>query len=442
MDNKRENVGKLKIKSRKIEKWRSGKMLVKNVYDLKKVVNKAIDNTKITDVHTHLFTQDFGELLLWGVDELINYHYLVAETMRFVPISYKKFWSMTKKEQANLIWDTLFIKNSPYSEACRGVLTVLDKLGLDVASRDLRSYRRYFKDIELKDYINQVFRISGVEYAVMTNDPFVEEERKVWLEGIKGDERFRAALRIDPLLNAWDKNYSKLKDWGYNVTEELTKNTLEEIKRFLSEWIDKMEAVYMAASLPPEFKVPEESARSKIVEECIVPVSREKNVPFAMMTGVNKNVNPSLGDGGDSVGKGCVGTIEYLCERYPKNKFMVTMLARENQHELCVAGRKFRNLLIFGCWWFLNNPSLIEEITRMRFELLGTGTIPQHSDARVLDQLIYKWTHTRKIIAEVLVDKYSDILATGWFIKEEEINRDVKNLFGGNFWNFINREFL
>ena len=113
------------------------------------------------------------------------------------------------------------------------------------------------------------------------------------------------------------------------------------------------------------------------------------------------------------------------------------MLARENQHELCVTARKFRNLMIFGCWWFLNNPSLIEEITRMRFELLGTSVISQHSDARILDQLIYKWAHSRKIIANVLIEKYSDILATGWMIGEEEIIRDVENLFGGNFWRFV-----
>jgi hypothetical protein len=106
-----------------------------------------------------------------------------------------------------------------------------------------------------------------------------------------------------------------------------------------------------------------------------------------------------------------------------------------------VAARKFRNLLVFGCWWFLNNPSLIEEMTRMRFELLGPSVIPQHSDARMLDQLIYKWTHSRKIIADVLFDKYNDIIATGWTIEEEEIQRDVEKIFGKNFWDFLEREF-
>ena len=119
---------------------------------------------------------------------------------------------------------------------------------------------------------------------------------------------------------------------------------------------------------------------------------------------------------------------------------MVTMLSKENQHELAITARKFRNLMIFGCWWFLNNPSIIEEMTRMRMETLGLSFIPQHSDARVLDQLIYKWTHSRKIISKVLTDKYSDLLDNNWTVTEEEIKRDIEGLFSQNFWTFMGKE--
>jgi hypothetical protein len=93
--------------------------------------------------------------------------------------------------------------------------------------------------------------------------------------------------------------------------------------------------------------------------------------------------------------------------------------------------------MVFGCWWFVNNPSLIDEITRMRVELLGTSFIPQHSDARVLDQLIYKWDHSRELIAKVLVDKYRDVAATGWRASEDEIRRDVRLFFHENMSNFL-----
>jgi len=188
--------------------------------------------------------------------------------------------------------------------------------------------------------------------------------------------------------------------------------------------------------LPPDFAYPGESLRTKLVDECIVPVAAEHNVPFALMIGVKRAVNPALKLAGDGVARADVGAVERLCARHPKNKFMVTMLSRENQHDLCVAARKFPNLFVFGCWWFLNNPSLIEELTRMRIELLGLGVAPQHSDARVLEQVIYKWEHSRAIVAKVLEEKYCDLLAAGWRVDNAEIARDVARLFGGNFWEF------
>jgi hypothetical protein len=185
--------------------------------------------------------------------------------------------------------------------------------------------------------------------------------------------------------------------------------------------------------------MPEDSPRGRLITECVLPVCQEMNLPFAMMIGVKKLVNPELQLAGDGVGKASIETIEHLCSQYPSNKFMVTMLSRENQHELCVAARKFRNLLVFGCWWFLNNPSLVEEITRMRLELLGLSFVPQHSDARVLDQLAYKWEHSRRVIGEVLYGKYRDLMATGWVIEDQEISRDVGKLLGGNFWDFLGK---
>jgi hypothetical protein len=223
------------------------------------------------------------------------------------------------------------------------------------------------------------------------------------------------------------------------VHQDFGGRTLSEVQRFLSDWIERMDGLYMAVSLPPTFAFPEDSPRGRLIEEGLLPVSREKGVPFAMMIGVKKLLNPALRLAGDSVGKAHIESVEHLCASYPDNKFLVTMLSRENQHELCVTARKFRNLMVFGCWWFLNNPSLIEEMTRMRFELLGLSVIPQHSDARVLDQLVYKWAHSRAIIGDVLADKYTDLAATGWAISETEIRRDVADLFGGSFRRFIGR---
>jgi len=404
---------------------------------IREMVFRAVADTKVTDIHTHIYSEGFGPLLLWGIDELLTYHYLVAEAMRWIDMPCEEFWALPKPAQADLVWRTLFIQHSPYSEACRGVLTILQELGLDVSSRNLEDYRAFFRRYKVGDYINRVFELAGVESVVMTNDPFDDLERPVWLGGRERDPRFHAALRIDGLLNSWEAACPRLRDWGYAVQADFSGQTYTEVRRFLREWIERMDALYMAASLPPYFAFPEDSARGRLIEGCVLPVAREEKVPFALMIGVKKLVNPQLRLAGDSVGKGSIEAVEYLCANHPDNKFLITMLSRENQHELCVAARKFRNLMVFGCWWFLNIPSTIEEMTRMRFELLGASVIPQHSDARVLDQLIYKWAHSRRIIGEVLVDKYADLAATGWKVSEDEIRRDVGDLLGRNFRRFL-----
>jgi len=161
---------------------------------------------------------------------------------------------------------------------------------------------------------------------------------------------------------------------------------------------------------------------------------------LTLMVGVRRGVNPQLREAGDALGRADVTAIERLCAEYGDVNFLVTFLSRENQHELCVAARKFNNLMPFGCWWFLNNPSIVSEITRERIELLGQSFIPQHSDARVLEQLIYKWKHARRQIADALYDSYERLLSRGRAITPEEISRDVNRLFSGNFNEWIGQD--
>ena len=406
---------------------------------VREAVKRIVHQTPIVDVHTHIYPSAFGDLLLWGVDELITYHYLIAEVFRVAPIPYEDFWKMTTKQKADHIWRHLFLDRSPVSEACRGVLTSLKELGLDTAERDLDLHRKYFEGRTADDHVGKVFDRANVRYVVMTNNPFDDAERPVWERGFEPDSRFRPALRVDELLVNLPRAAESLKTMGYQVSTDCGPDDLAEIRRFLEDWTARMKPLYMAASLPPGFMYPEDSPMGRVIEECFLPHGRDNNLPFAMMIGVKKLVNPNLQLAGDSVGKARIEAVENLCARNPRNKFLLTFLSRENQHECCIAARKFGNLHIFGCWWFLNNPSIIDEITRERLETLGLSITPQHSDARVLDQLLYKWNHSRRIIGDVLSDKYVDLLATGWRPTEDEIQRDVRLLFGGAFEEFLAR---
>jgi hypothetical protein len=347
---------------------------------------------------------------------------------------------MTQSQQADLIWRTLFVERAPISEACRGVVTALNHLGLDLGARNLESYRAYFRGLKPADYVDTVFRLANVKRVVMTNDPPDRIEREIWLKNPERDPRFDAVLRIDPLLLGWPGVADSLGALGYRAGAELGSGSLAEIRRFLSDWIDRLNALYVAVSLPPTWRYPQADATTKVIDEAILPICRERNLPFAMMIGVTRQANPALRLAGDSLAQSDLSNLERLCAAHPKNKFLCTVLARENHHALAVAGRLFPNLLVFGCWWYVNNPSLVEEITRMRIELLGPSFTPQHSDARVLDQLLYKWDHSRQIIGKVLKDKFNDLAASGWTVTRQQVDQTVDGYLAGNFERFLSRD--
>ena len=75
----------------------------------------------------------------------------------------------------------------------------------------------------------------------------------------------------------------------------------------------------------------------------------------------------------------------------------------------------------------------------MRLEMLGTAFTCQHSDSRVLDQLLYKWRHSREIVWPVLAAQYRQLLNAGWTLTEADVEKDVALLFGGAFEAFLTK---
>jgi hypothetical protein len=399
-------------------------------------VERVVGSTPVCDIHTHLYDPAFKSLCLWGLDDLLVYHYLVSEAFRHSAIPYDKFMALSKAAQAELIWDELFVKHSPISEACRGVLTTLNRLGLEVWKRDLGTLRRWFERQTPEAHLERVLELARIDQIHMTNSPFDEEERRVWEKGFRRDDRFVAALRLDPLLLDWAETAPRLSRWGYKVTRELSRKTVDQVKRFLADWSSRMRAAYLMVSLPPDFAYPGRNDCAQMLEKAVLPFCQEYGLPLALMLGVKRAVNPALRLAGDGLGRSDLTALQNLCSGHGSNRFLATVLSLENQHELCVLARKFRNLHIFGCWWFTNVPYGVDMITRLRLELVGMSMTPQHSDARVLDQLIYKWDHFRAVLARVLTDKYAELIDVGWEPGMQEIQRDVQDLLGGAFRRF------
>jgi hypothetical protein len=362
----------------------------------------------------------------------------------------------------------------------------MQTLGLQnhVQARDLEGLRSYFREyrgqgvIGAEAFSEMVFKTAGVKYAIMTNIPFDSNEAQYWRPKPKEyPSRYRSALRVDPLLSG-DRAAaeSALKSSGYDTT-------LEGARQYLRDWCDTMKPEYMMASTPHHMVMPEGSLagvknlgvneeamkepfafvasgdtnncgpdedntasvideHSDLLSDVLMAVCEERDLPIALKIGAHRGVNPSLKTAGDGVvAFADAGVLARLCSRFPKVRFLATFLSRNNQHEACVLASKFRNLHIYGCWWYCNNPSIIRDITQMRLEMLGTAFTAQHSDARVLDQLIYKWSHSRSVIASVLAEEYAKLCQCGWTTSRAEIRRDVVRLFGGSYEDFMAKSF-
>jgi hypothetical protein len=404
---------------------------------IRSTVEHVLATTEFIDIHTHLFAPEFGNLGLWGIDELLTYHYLEAEFFRSSDMPPERYWNLSKKQQADAIWRTLFIENTPVSEATRGVIAVLQAFDLPTGSPDLEQARSFFQSQKLDAHVSTTLQKSGVSAVVMTNDPLHPEERDLWMRGTHPDPRFKAVLRLDRILRELPAHCEALLEQGYRVDSQLSGKSIRELRRFLSDWHERMRPVYMAVSLPDTFTFPEDTIQSRVLRDAVLPSCQEFDLPISLMIGVRYQVNPRIRLAGDAVGRVDLRAIEHLCRNFPDNRFLVSVLSRENQHELCVYARKFSNLMPFGCWWFLNNPSIVEEITRERIEMLGMSFIPQHSDARVLEQVIYKWRNTRAIMAGVLDNTYQLLSRDGRVVTRSDIERDVNRLFRSNFERWV-----
>ena len=213
--------------------------------------------------------QRLASLGLWGIDELLTYHYLEAELFRSSSISPERYWSLSKREQADAIWQALFVENSPISEATRGVIAVLDAFGLPTDSPDLEEARSFFRAQRIESHVLKVLQMAGVSSVVMTNDPLHPEEQQVWMNGSNPSAEFLPVLRLDRILWGWPDTGNGWPSKATAVNAQAGGRSAAEVRRFLADWHERMRPVYMAVSLTDDFQFPEDSIQGKILSEAV-----------------------------------------------------------------------------------------------------------------------------------------------------------------------------
>ena len=383
-----------------------------------------INSTPIFDLHTHLFPPKHEGYFLLGFKNLLNYHYLIAELLTATNIDASTFYSYNDEKKASLIWNELFEKRTPVSEACAGVLTILKELNIEINNKSFLSIcDEYDRKIQSD---KNILDLSNVSSLVMTNNPFDLDEWSLFNTNNWDKKIYLASLRLDDLILDYEEALKKAKDQTSNQ-----KNT---IVTYLEKCYSQSKPVYAAVSLNLEtFDTIFENSFWKDILVWL----ENKNLPLSLMLGVKRAVNKDFGLAGDGIGDINLKELSNLCNLFPNNKFLVTCLSLNDQHELTVLARKHPNLRIFGFWWFMNQPTIIKQILKMRIDMLGFSFIPQHSDARVSDQLIYKWSHFKKILHPILLEYYQELLDKNFPISENILQRDIDNLLSGNAKKYL-----
>ena len=335
------------------------------------------------------------------------------------------FYSYNDEKKASLIWNELFEKRTPVSEACSGVLSILKELKIELNKKSFLSICDEYDNKIQSD--KKIFDLSNVSSLVMTNNPFDLDEWSLFNNSDWDKKIYLASLRLDDLILNYEETFKKVKD----QTSNQEKST---IIAYLEKCYFQSNPVYAAVSLNL-------ATFNKILDDSmwrdILVWLENKNLPLSLMLGVRRAVNKDFGLAGDGIGDINLKELSTLCTSFPRNKFLVTCLSLNDQHELTVLARKHPNLRIFGFWWFMNQPTIIKQILKMRIDMLGFSFIPQHSDARVSDQLIYKWNHFKKILHPILLEYYQDLLDKNFPISENILQRDINNLLSGNAKNYL-----
>jgi hypothetical protein len=113
-----------------------------------------------------------------GIDELLIYHYLVAEAFRYSDEPYETFFARPKAQQASR-FGTRFSSNTHQSpRPAAASITTLQRLGHRCEKADLHALRKHYARWSAGDFITQAMSVANVRKVCMTNSPFDDQERQ------------------------------------------------------------------------------------------------------------------------------------------------------------------------------------------------------------------------------------------------------------------------
>ncbi|MCZ8520722.1 MULTISPECIES: hypothetical protein [Paenibacillus] len=412
-------------------------MPVRTKEALRELVRKAVLAAPVTDTCTRLRPQASVYPVPWGIDDLLTSRALREEAVRVLPGGRSEELSvMPQPQAAEFLWQTLFVDRTPLSLSCQGILRTLNALGVESQARGLPDYRAAARGMSATDYLDLVFRLSGVKTACVLCDPLAGGDEEAWTDLGRPDPRFLPVLSVDTLLNDWRTARECLRERDYTVEDTLTAGTMDAIRSYLRYSIVKLNPVYLAAALPRGMDGGEDAGELRVLHECILPVADEAGIPFGADLSGGMRVPRACGES-DAWAPSTLAPLLGLCQRHPRQRFLGLSAAAALTVPELRGVRETPNLHLIGCT--APGGAAAAAPLHLCLDQLGGSVTPLYSEAGAVDELLPSWDRGRSLLGTVLFERYAELSEAGWTVTAEDVERDAAELLGGAFWRFLGR---
>jgi glucuronate isomerase len=400
--------------------------------ELSKRLEMEISGMSVIDPHTHLQHRTPSAQFIGNI---FSYHYIKME-LSTVGMDVENLMNEKIPPDIRMKNAIPFIPKISNTTTWWGFMTICRAFGFEDETIHEGNWQSLCdlasKKMQSEGWYKKALHNINIRKSFLTNLP--DED----LSGCDRDA-FVPSLRTD--------------EWVLDIQEKATREKLEmltgsaianlsDLKVAIRKVVDKfvnIKAASMAISLPPNFMAfpvadgdaeilygkvltgkrltDDESSRlQSYMIYSLFEMCNEANLPFQIMLGVDRKIHRRLEWDGFSTDLNMVKTFKDALNRFPKVKFVFSLLNTILNHELAIYSKTFANCYFAGHWWYTFYPVLIKTAILERLQAVPyPKLVGWYSDSYYIE-----WTIAK---IKLYIKSLSSALAE--FIEDGYINEDM-----------------
>jgi len=393
--------------------------------ELSKRLEAEISKMPVIDPHTHLQHRTPSAQFIGNI---FSYHYIKME-LSTVGMDVEKLMNDNIPPDVRMKNAIPFIPKITNTTTWWGFMTISRALGF----RGEIIHEGNWQDL------------SGIASKTMQSDGWYRKA----LESVNIKKSFLTNLPDEDLSSCDREAFVpslRTDEWVLDIQEKATREKLESLtgiaisnltnlKAGVCEVVGKfvdIKAASMAISLPPNFQAfpvaegdasglydrvlkgkrlsDDELARlQSYMLYTLFEFCDEVNLPFQLMLGVDRKVHHRLEWDGFSTDMGMIKTFRNALNRFPRVKFVFSILNTILNHELAIYAKTFANCYVAGHWWYTFYPELIKKAILERLQAVPyPKLVGWYSDSYYVEWTIAKIKLYIKSLSNALADFVED----------------------------------